>query len=296
MDLSALLVCPACRVSLTPELTCKTCGAGFERIDGIPILLMEQAQSDYKRRQARAHDDHPTPEFEVRRPEGTPAFYGFLMMQKFTRGIIGLEPLLKGASAIVVCAGSGMDAEFLARHGCHVIAADISLGACKRARERARRHGLPILAVVADAEQLPLQDLAVDFAYVHDGLHHLERPLDGLAEMARVAGKGVSINEPAQAAVTALAVKAGLALEKEDSGNRVARLAPETVVAALRETGFREVAHHRYAMHYRHYPGPVIRTVSRARLLPLARSIFLVANAAAGRLGNKLTVQALRIS
>src|SRR5439155_661416 len=81
----------------------------------------------------------------------------------------------------------------------------------------------------------------VPLVYVHAGLHHLEEPGAGLAEMARVAARAVSVTEPARAAVTALAVRLGLALAREEAGNRVARLLPAEVAAELRARGFRVV-------------------------------------------------------
>ena len=115
-----------------------------------------------------------------------------------------------------------------------VVSADISLGASRRARERARRHGLDLTPVVADAENLPFADRSFDLVYVHDGLHHLEHPEAGVAEMARVARHAVSITEPARAARHhGPPFAAGLALEREEAGNRVARLDPDELAAAL---------------------------------------------------------------
>lgn len=92
-----------------------------------------------------------------------------------------------------------MDGEILARAGAEVVCEDISLGAAKRAPERARRHEVMVAPVVADVERPPFADRNLDPAYVHDGLHHLARPYVGLAEMLRVAGRAVSITEPADA-------------------------------------------------------------------------------------------------
>ncbi len=120
-----------------------------------------------------------------------------------------------------------------------VIASDISPGAARRTRERARRYGLDITPIVADVERLPFADGAFDVVLVHDGLHHLEQPQVGLAEMARVARRWVSVTEPARAVATSIAVRAGVALEREESGNRVARRTPAEVAGVLRTAGFR---------------------------------------------------------
>ena len=131
----------------------------------------------------------------------------------------------------------------------------LALAAARRARKRADRHGVEFVTIVADAEQLPFQDRAVDIVYVHDGLHHLEDPYIGLAEMCRVARIGVSVSEPARSLATRAAVRLGIADDVEDAGNVVARLDPNTVKSFLEERGFRVARCERYAMFYRHRPG-----------------------------------------
>jgi len=187
-----------------------------------------------------------------------------------------------------------MDAEFLARSGASVISSDVSAGASRRALARARKYLLPIDVVVADAERLPFADSSVDLVYVHDGLHHLDDPLLGVTEMARVARRAVAITEPARAALTHLAVRLGLALEREDAGNHVARLDLESVMRVLRQEGFQVVAAERYGMYYRHEPGRAVRLLSRQPLFVPTRALLRAANAAGGRVGNKLTIQAVR--
>ena len=60
--------------------------------------------------------------------------------------------------------------------------------------------------------------------------------------------------------------------------------------------GFEIARAERYAMLYRHEPGVPTRFMSRPGVSALARGGWRVGNAAIGRLGNKLTVQALRPS
>jgi SAM-dependent methyltransferase len=242
--------------------------------------------------QAEFFDESVDDEFELERPSGTPPLYGWLLTEKFRRSVVRLA--LRDLTALTVCGGSGMDAEFLARAGARVISSDISFGAARRARERGQRHGVPFDVIVADVERLPFPDRSIDVVYVHDGLHHLERPLDGLAEMARVARLAVSVTEPARAAATRLAVRLGLALEREEAGNRVARLGVEEVAAALRARGFRVVHAERYAMYYRHKPGPAMHLLSLKPLFPLSRFALAASNVVAGPFGNKLAVVAER--
>jgi SAM-dependent methyltransferase len=251
--------------------------------------------TELKRKQAEYFDRELDREYEITRPHATPPLYRWLLEEKFRRSIAGVESTLRDATALAVCAGSGMDAEFLARMGADVIAADISLGAARRTAERARRYGLPVTPIVADVERLPFADASIDVVYVHDGLHHLERPDLGLAEMARVAGRAVCVSEPARATITRIAVRLGLALEHEESGNRVARLTLDGISDVLSAQGFRPARAERYAMYYRHEPGPAMRLLSMPALLPLAKGGFRFANCIAGRFGNKLAVQAVRV-
>jgi ubiquinone/menaquinone biosynthesis C-methylase UbiE/uncharacterized protein YbaR (Trm112 family) len=305
-----LLACPACggvlvRPTSPPRLECSSCGLQYPFHLNIPILLLPELREGpkgseprltHKERQAAFFDQNPADDFGVTRPRGAPALYEWLLEDKFRRSVIGLEHLLPGASALTVCGGSGVDAEFLARAGARVILSDISLGVVLQARERARRFGLDIALIVADAEALPFRDASVDLVYVHDGLHHLEQPARGLAEMARVARHAVSVSEPAAAVVTAAAVHLGLAEDEEEAGNRVRRLTLDEIARQLADCGFRTVRPHRYAMYYRHWPGTPMRILSTPVLLPVVQVGLRLLNRLVGRFGNKLTVQAVRRS
>lgn len=292
-DLKALLACPACRSQLrwARGAECVSCGRTYECVDSIPTLLLDDDGSKHKLAQASYFDDAGDA-WEIQRPRGAPRLHAWLLMEKFRRAVSVLD--LGGRTVVAACAGSGMDAELLARAGAHVVALDISPGAARRIKERARRHSVDILPVVADVERLPFADRSVDVAFVHDGLHHLEQPELGLTELARVARLAVSINEPARAALTRLAVRGGLAVDEEESGNRVARLVPADVTAELTRHGFRTVRSERYAMYYTHEPGRAARVLSAPLAYPLARTLFVAGNWIAGRFGNKLAVQALR--
>ena len=295
--LRELVVCPVCRGDLewTDEAaTCSGCAGSYAIADGIPILLPAgSAAEGWQAAQADFFDSQDA-EFETSRPHGTPRMYRWLLGTKFARSVDGVAPALDGATALTVCGGSGMDAEYLARAGAHVIASDISLGAVRRARERAERHALSILPIVADVERLPFRERSVDVVYVHDGLHHLEAPVDGLREMARVSRDVLSLTEPARAAATALAVRFGLAEEVEEAGNVVGRMELDEIETVLGDAGFDVLARSRYAMLYRQEPGPIMRALSTRVLWPIASAALRVGNRAVGRFGNKLTVQARR--
>jgi SAM-dependent methyltransferase/uncharacterized protein YbaR (Trm112 family) len=317
--LSDLFVCPNCGGSLITRADayeCSACGLTYPVTDGTPVFVsnsaaIEHDELDHIAGHAQGHGTSATADahkaaqsawfdratladFEIERPIGSPGFYQFLLGEKFRRSVTPLGGRLDGWTALTVCGGSGMDAEFLAAAGASVISSDISLGAANRVRERMTRHGVSVVPIVADVEHLPFADRSVDLVYVHDGLHHLEDPWAGIAEMARVARRAVCISEPARAAATSIAVRLGLALEREDAGNRVARLHPREVSAALRASGFRVIAAERYAMYYQHVPGRVMRLLSRGPILPVAVASWRVANRVIGRFGNKLNIVATR--
>jgi glycosyltransferase involved in cell wall biosynthesis/ubiquinone/menaquinone biosynthesis C-methylase UbiE/uncharacterized protein YbaR (Trm112 family) len=295
-DLRSLLACPACRGDLAwveETVTCRSCGAEYEVVDGIPVLLPPSGGDAWKEEQV-AFFDHADGTYEVSRPHGTGSLYTWLLGEKFRRSLAGLGTAAPGTLVLTVCGGSGLDAEYLARAGFEVIASDISLEAARRTRERAERHGLPIAAIVADVEALPFRDRSVELVYVHDGLHHLEAPLRGLNEMLRTARNAVSVNEPARAQATLVAARVGLAEHYEEAGNFIARVDPDEIEAVVRSAGFEVVKSERYAMLYRHEPGRVSRFLSTPGLFGVARNGLRAFNAVAGAQGNKMTLQAVR--
>lgn len=294
-QLHDLLVCPCCRGELrwkSDSAECGRCAAQFPIREGIPVLLAAGSATDaHKQRQAAAHDLGDDAGFECLRPLTAPRFYGELMQEKISVALHGLEGPEERSTAMISCAGSGMDAEMLARRGYLVVAVDISHGACIRILDRARRTGLSILPVVGDAENLPIADRSVDLAFVHDGLHHLENYFGGVDEMLRVSGADISISEPTRALATRISVCVGPSVAVEDSGNRVVRMRPREVVARLEAAGAAPLPSTRFVMYYRHRPGPVVRFLSRKRLGPLGLRTLRALNRIIGPLGNKMVVR-----
>jgi ubiquinone/menaquinone biosynthesis C-methylase UbiE len=246
--------------------------------------------------QADYYDHHvPDPEFEINRPHGESRFYRYLMDFKFTRVVQLLSRPLQGRKVLVVCCGSGMDAEYLVRTGASVVAMDISHGCLKRARLRASRYGLKYELVRGDADALPFCDGAFDYGFVHDGLHHLSRPDRALAELARVASRGVMVSEPAHAKVTDFLIRLNLAKHYEEAGNYVMRLELERLESLCRSLGFDRIASSRYLVKYGHPPGHWWRLLDSEPLFGMTRAMFnLLGVAAFGRWGNKLAFVAER--
>jgi ubiquinone/menaquinone biosynthesis C-methylase UbiE len=297
VDLANVAVCPGCRCRLQWEdngAYCSSCQSTYACAAGIPILVSLASDDAHKRQQAQFFDEADA-EYEISRPRRTPALHGWLIEEKFRRSVASLRSVLPGATVLTVCGGSGMDAEVLARAGGRVVSSDLSLEAARRVLERSRRYDVPIQPVVADAERLPFADRSFDLVYVHDGLHHLADPLSGLSEMARVAKRAVSINEPAQAAATRVAIRLGVSDVKEEAGNYIRRLPRDEITGMLKRFGFDVLLARRYAMFYRHEPGPASSWLSHEPFFFAARTGLLVFNRiAGGRIGNKLTVQAVR--
>jgi SAM-dependent methyltransferase len=287
---------------------CQECKSSYAVTQGVPILVTSGEainhdeldhhrtgpQESHSSRQAAWFDRPLSEEFEIIRPRGAPALYGWLLGEKVGMAVSPIGGNLAGLVAVVVCGGSGMDAEFLSERGAAVITTDISLGAALRAQQRARRFGIRLLSVVAAAERLPLNDRAVDLAYVHDGLHHLDHPDAALQEMARVARRWVAVTEPARATATGLAVRLGWAVDREEAGNRVVRFEPRILAQRLQTAGLRPVKADRYAMYYHHRPGAIFDFLSRPAIMPTVTAAWRIANRLVGRMGNKVVVVARR--
>jgi ubiquinone/menaquinone biosynthesis C-methylase UbiE/uncharacterized protein YbaR (Trm112 family) len=301
--LRGALRCPACGGPLAERegFECTQCQSTYAVEGGIPVLLPDATDGGstdvaHKLGQAAFFDEEASPEWEITRPHAAPAWHRWQLEEKHRRAVKGLGAIA-GMSAMTVCGGSGMDAEFLYRQGARpVVSADISLGAARRVAERGRRFNVSLIPLVADVERLPFADGSFDLVFVHDGLHHLEDPMVGLREMARVARRAVSVNEPARANATRMAVNVGLSVEQEEAGNQVARMSIPEIEDVLGEAGFETTRAERYAMLYRHEPGAPTRFLSRPKVSALARTGWRAGNAAIGRFGNKLTVQGLRPS
>ncbi len=287
------LRCPVCGGAIAwrgATTGCDACGARFRCENGVAVVLPTQL-SEHKVQQASFFDGTDA-EFEISRPHGTPRIYRNLIDAKFGRSVSEVQGSLRGATVLCVCAGSGMDAEYLVRAGARVIVSDLSPEAVLRACERARRFQFDVSPLVADVEHLPLENDSVDFAYVHDGLHHLEDPFSGLCEMTRVARHGVLLTEPADSLTTRFAVRVRAAKVVEEAGNPVVRLRRAEVERFLAGRGLRVLRSEQYLMYYRHHPGRIEAALSRPGALQFVRVLLALVNTFLGRVGNKLVVQA----
>jgi ubiquinone/menaquinone biosynthesis C-methylase UbiE len=235
------------------------------------------------------------PEFEINRPHGESRLYRYLMDFKFNRVISLMGQSLQGSTVLVSCCGSGMDAEYLARCGARVVAMDISSGCLGRARVRADRYGVDYTLVRGDAENLPFPDSSFDYAFVHDGLHHLQAPERAIREMARVAQRGILITEPADARLTKLLIGSRVMKPYEEAGNYVVRFDARRLEPLCRDLGFDQISSSRYLVKYGHPPGSWWRRLDAAPLFDLTRAAFWVLGVKVfGRWGNKMAFVAER--
>ncbi len=249
-------------------------------------------------RQLEFYREQIDAEEEISRPRCYPRPVQFLLDRKFAWVLGQLERKLAGASvadsalvgrtALVVCCGSGMESEVLARRGLHVVALDISFDAVARARERARRYGVDYQLVVGDAEHLPFADGAFALSFVHDGLHHLPGAYRGVEEMLRVAREAAVVAEPADAALTRLSIALGISGRYEEAGNFVYRLDPRRLAGVFRAAGVERWGIRRDLIYYQPWTFPIYRWFETPRLFRLFRAGFHLLNFLLGRWGNSL--------
>ena len=102
------------------------------------------------------------------------------------------------------------------------------------------------------------------------------------------------ILDPAQAALTKLAVRLGIAVKVEDAGNPVRRLDPKAVTAILHTEGFERIVFQRTLMYYPHEPYRWFTWFDNPLLFFLFRTAFTGTNLAFSRWGNKLSLGATR--
>ena len=83
--------------------------------------------------------------------------------------LLGPVDALVGARILEVGCGSAMCSRWLAAHGAHPIACDLSAGMLAHARLGAARTGIEVPLVQADAQQLPFTDASFDVVFTAFG-------------------------------------------------------------------------------------------------------------------------------
>jgi ubiquinone/menaquinone biosynthesis C-methylase UbiE len=113
-----------------------------------------------------------------------------LEVQAITK-LTGMAP--EGSTFVDCPCGNGRWFETVAERAKSIVAVDISEGMTHYARNRAGSLPIDVEIRLGDAEQLPLKDGEVDFAFSYALMKHLPVPVQYkvLAEFSRVATKGV---------------------------------------------------------------------------------------------------------
>jgi ubiquinone/menaquinone biosynthesis C-methylase UbiE len=92
-------------------------------------------------------------------------------------------------SVLDVGAGTGLFTYWWSQRVAEVVGLELS-------DNMAARSAVPELMRVGDAYDIPYAENSFDVVFAGNLLHHLERPVDALTEMRRVARRGVAICEP----------------------------------------------------------------------------------------------------
>ena len=185
-----------------------------------------------------------------------------------------------------------MEAEYFANLGTNLFGLDLSLVALQGAKERARRFEFPLKTIAGDAERLPFRPESFDFVFVHDGLHHLPQPEKAIKEIVRVARKGIFFTESADAFVTRIAVKLGIASDFEEAENFVYRFSTTKLKVLFSRLGLNHMRFKRYGMWYSHYPPRWFRVFESTFMYILFKIFFFLGNVVLSQFGNKLAVVA----
>lgn len=220
---------------------------------------------EYKRKQIE-HEDRILPRYSLEPIRRTPVEQ-FYAEREYSIGLTLLQkllPLEEVKTALVCGIGAGDDLHYWLVHMpvAQVIGLDFSIEAIKSTQRRIQFNHLPEIAdfALADFENIPLQDEAIDLGIFVRTLHHALNPEQGFKELWRVSRRGVLLIEPLATPVTRLFARLGIARDEEEAGNRVIRF---TLSQYLSWAG-RECTAHR-SRTYLWYYHPLIYS----RLLPL---------------------------
>jgi SAM-dependent methyltransferase len=102
---------------------------------------------------------------------------------------------LSGKECVLdIATGPGYIAEAFAGAAREVVGVDLTDAMLAIARERTRERGVPNVSFrAADAQNLPFENGAFDVVVCRLALHHLQKPLEVLREMARVCRAGGTV-------------------------------------------------------------------------------------------------------
>ena len=134
-----------------------------------------------------------------------------------------LEPffsLIPNRSLLITCCGVARELPLLCRHNIDVTATDLVIEQLGEYKD----GGIAFHAEVQDAEALQYGNNSFDYGYINAGLHHLEFPHKGLAELYRIARKAAIFVEAQDSVLHSIARILGRkGADFEPAGNYVYR-------------------------------------------------------------------------
>jgi ubiquinone/menaquinone biosynthesis C-methylase UbiE len=181
------LVCPRCRGLLSEELACAECGARYERIDSVPVLVPDSLSEQHL---------HQLAYFDAEFSE-----YGEYTVENWRQSyidrIFAAVGVLAGAGPYldVGVGGSGATIIEAARRGVDAVGCDLSPEGVLAARRFAHDQGVEerVELVVCAAEALPFPDASFGSASAVAVLEHLDDDRPAVAELARVLRPGAKV-------------------------------------------------------------------------------------------------------
>ena len=178
------LACPRCKAPLDGRLACANCGAAYQAVDGVPILLSEELTEQHLHQ--REYFDAEFAGYEKYAVEN--------WRLSFIERIFGALGVLDGQGPYldVGVGGSGATVIEAARRGVEAVGCDLSLEGVLAARRFVEQEGVEHSAdlVVCAAEALPFPDEQFGSASAVALLEHLDDDADAVAELARVVAPG----------------------------------------------------------------------------------------------------------
>ncbi|MDE3058854.1 MAG: class I SAM-dependent methyltransferase [Bacteroidota bacterium] len=112
--------------------------------------------------------------------------------QPFMNTIVGFNRF-RGKNVIEIGCGLGTDLMQFARNGAHVTGIDLTPQSIALVKRRFALEGLPVRAMVADAENLPFEDNTFDLVYSFGVLHHTPDTQKAIDEVYRILKPGGNV-------------------------------------------------------------------------------------------------------
>lgn len=190
-----ILVCPDCRGRLGADLRCAGCGRAWGYRAGFPALVDDARVTGSDRFMRRIYDGLPALHDPLTK-HLLPRLQRDASEEAMREAYLARLALHdRPARILEVGVGTGANLPRLAAaaRGAEIVGVDLSVGMIRHARRRARRLGLEVSLLLADAHHLPFEDASFDRVFHVGALGSFRDPALALAEFARVAVPGSPI-------------------------------------------------------------------------------------------------------